>query len=317
VPAGKPRKHHYLPRFYLAGFTSSGEADDDLCVFDTEDFRRWRATVQNLAHQRDLYMIQDVDAPAALERALAKIEGDLAPAVKRLIETKTFTYDDDGVKVLNFVALMASRVPQVMEQPHELMDKVGKAMLELSVATRERWESVCAQYEAAGGEPSSISYEQMKDFAERGEYSIRVDQNTLLSLMLRSVDVILPWLFRRSWTVGVAEAGTHFVCSDRPVSLIWTTDKRPAWAISPGFALPWAAVVMPMSRDVAIFGMFGPQRGTVNLDLSDVAMVNSDIAGHGRYIFSGEPDFCWLTGDLRVANAAELLEALQRDKKVQ
>jgi hypothetical protein len=205
-----------------------------------------------------------------------------------------------------------------MDQSHEFIDKVGKAMLREYVATPERWESLCMQFEAAGGKLGSVSYQQMKDFAERGHYSIRLDQNTVVSLMMDSADVVLRLLFRRSWTVGVAEAGTCFVCSDRPVTLFWTTTHRPPWAISPGFGLPWAAVVMPISKDVAIFGTMGLGRGgTFHLGLRDVAIFNRYIGGHGCYIYSPQADFPWLTSDGRIGNTADLLEALRKGRESQ
>ena len=34
MTAKRPRKSHYLPKFYLAGFTASGLVEDCLYVFD-------------------------------------------------------------------------------------------------------------------------------------------------------------------------------------------------------------------------------------------------------------------------------------------
>jgi hypothetical protein len=315
MPTREPRKHHYLPQFYLAGFTASGRADDYLHVLDTQGLRQWKATVPNVAHERDLYRLDGNEEPGALERALATVETDLSPAVKRLAQTGTFTNDDDKVKVLNFVALMASRVPLVMDQPNQMADDIGKAMLREEVTTPERWAAACGGLATAGVDTSSLTYEQMKEFVERGEYSIHLGQNTVLSMMLDQVDTILPWLCCRSWTVAVAEGdGANFVCSDRPVSLVWTTNNRPQWAVSPGFGLLWVTVVMPISKNVAIIGTFGPAPKILRLGMRDVAVTNSDTGSHGHYILSTEADFCWLDSDGQVRRTTDLIAALQEKR---
>jgi hypothetical protein len=35
-----PRRHHFLPQFYLAGFTPSGRRDDELWALSLKDGRR-------------------------------------------------------------------------------------------------------------------------------------------------------------------------------------------------------------------------------------------------------------------------------------
>ena len=37
-----PRQHHIIPKFYLSGFTLSGEEDDYLYVLDMELLKHWK-----------------------------------------------------------------------------------------------------------------------------------------------------------------------------------------------------------------------------------------------------------------------------------
>lgn len=53
--AHRPRKHHYLPCFYLAGFTIAGSDCDRLYVFDQQQIKSWPSTPRNAAHERDFY----------------------------------------------------------------------------------------------------------------------------------------------------------------------------------------------------------------------------------------------------------------------
>src|SRR5688500_13218841 len=78
-----PRRHHFLPRFYLAGFTISGKEDGELHVRDRQNGRRWKATPVSFAYERDFYRVDDVPdiAPDAVEGLLARVEADLAPVL--------------------------------------------------------------------------------------------------------------------------------------------------------------------------------------------------------------------------------------------
>ena len=48
--ANRPRKHHYVPAFYLAGFTMSGSDEDRLCVFDQSQIKSWPSSPRNAGH---------------------------------------------------------------------------------------------------------------------------------------------------------------------------------------------------------------------------------------------------------------------------
>ena len=53
-----PRKHHYVPQTYLAGFTDSGENDGRLYVLDKDDGRQWPSNPGDTGCERDFYMLE-------------------------------------------------------------------------------------------------------------------------------------------------------------------------------------------------------------------------------------------------------------------
>jgi hypothetical protein len=64
-PAGRmPRRHHFIPQFYLAGFTDSGQRDGSLWILNREDGLRWQGTPASVAHERDFYRVDDVEGVA-------------------------------------------------------------------------------------------------------------------------------------------------------------------------------------------------------------------------------------------------------------
>src|SRR5450755_3787132 len=55
----EPRRHHYVPQCWLAGFTETGENDGRLWVTDFSRQRQWPATPANAGHIRDFYRLSD------------------------------------------------------------------------------------------------------------------------------------------------------------------------------------------------------------------------------------------------------------------
>ena len=63
------RSHHYVPAFYLAGFTDTGTRDGFLWVSDRETERTWRSKPDEAGCERDFYRIYlEGLRPDAVER---------------------------------------------------------------------------------------------------------------------------------------------------------------------------------------------------------------------------------------------------------
>ncbi|MCP5104868.1 MAG: DUF4238 domain-containing protein, partial [bacterium] len=166
---GEPRRHHYIPEFYLANFTSTGQKDDFLWVLDKKQAKQWKAIPKNIAHQRDFYRI-DVDElePSYIETALSEIEEKAAPVMKEMSERCNLPKGDDFIILMNFVALMAVRVPRPRNNMSDFISKICKSYLRLTTATPERWESTASELKKKGcGNDRDVSYEKMKRFVDK------------------------------------------------------------------------------------------------------------------------------------------------------
>lgn len=78
------RKHHLIPAFYLAGFTTTGTRDGVLHVFDYERRKRYKTTPLKALRETDFYKIDlpGVD-PNEIERVLAEHESVVGRAFRR------------------------------------------------------------------------------------------------------------------------------------------------------------------------------------------------------------------------------------------
>lgn len=314
-------KHHYLPRFYLAGFTRHYGADDDLWVFDTEEIKQWKSTPANSAHQRDFYKVDlgDGDDPNSFEKVLAWVESEVAPAVRQITDTQTLPKGEAFDLLINFVGLMAVRVPGARAAYTNPMKKLARTVLQMTLQSPEIWEAQKQRMRASGIEiRDNISYEDMRDFVVSDRYEIGISQNWEIHTMLERVKIILPLLAQRNWSLLVSDGDTpDLICSDRPVALEWTLPPPPPplWHC-PGFGMHNAILTFPLNRRIALVSRFEGREGVFKADAQKVAQINSLTGKYAeRFLYTAEQDFFWLREDQSVCNRHDLCIAIRQSRQ--
>ena len=151
----------------------------------------------------------------------------------------------------------------------------------------------------------------MRDFVERDEYQITVNREHHIAIEMEGINVVLPFLFQRGWTLLIAsrEAGP-FVTSDRPVVLTWRhpDQVRPSYRNSPGFGMRDTRVIFPVSKEIVIIGEFDKEDLVAIVGKKTVATINSQICFMANsQIYSPSLRFDWLTPDGEIKVGPELL----------
>jgi hypothetical protein len=103
----RARAHHYLPNFYLNGFTASAGRDDGfLWVYEQKKQPR-RSKPVNEAHERGLYAFEGNDGKVHdVEEAISAIESELAPLFKGISEGHHQFHPNDWKSLTLFIAMM-------------------------------------------------------------------------------------------------------------------------------------------------------------------------------------------------------------------
>lgn len=105
----EPRKHHYLPQFYLRGFAANGRS-----IFQIEKpgGRGYLSSIHDTAAIRDYHELDTDEAGdhAVIEKRLAGIEAKLAVALAGAIQ-HGLTSPETHNLLVQFVALLWVRVP--------------------------------------------------------------------------------------------------------------------------------------------------------------------------------------------------------------
>jgi hypothetical protein len=305
------RNHHWVPQCYLKGFAKGRSKNSHLHVVDFLLGRQFATIPRNVAAKRDFNRV-DLDgiAPDFVESSIAVFESALNGALERICRDRDVKNSEDQNLVLNLIALLAVRNPGMRENIRRGHEQIMKRVMDLTLATKERYEASFAKAAHAGAVKAAdiLPYEQMRDFIDRDEYTISVSTTHHVRQELKLADTVLPLLGQRQWLMARALPGTGgFITSDHPVILQWA--DRPMDGLGgPGFALRGTEVLFTVSHDLAMIGTFEGPDGVVDADEQQVALMNGVILGHSeRQVYARDDRFRYRMRDGEPRRGADVL----------
>lgn len=298
--AEESRHHHYIPQAYLRGFAQPrGARQWYTHVTDLPEERSYITNIRNVCGERDFMRFEHEDhEPDRIEKEMSNFESKCIEAIRRVAETSKFEGEDANL-TLNLMALLAVRSPEMRENMRDFHERVAKRMMDLSLATQERWEGQMAQLCAAGGKVNdNLSYEDMKSFHEGGQYKVSVRREYQIGVEFRLMPTVLEELGKRLWTVYTVD-GTYgeFITTNRPVTLSYIEPDKvpPLFRHSPGFALKGTEVFFPLTRHALLIGRWDRGGHTEVANQLFVAAANTHLMfhSHGK-ILSREKEFLYI-----------------------
>jgi hypothetical protein len=314
--ANRPRKHHYVPSFYLAGFTMSGSDEDRLNVFDHGQIKTWPTTPRNAGHARDFYAIDlgpDVDPAYFESEVLARVEGEASRVIQTAVKTERLPERPDFDVLLNFVAVMAARTPRIRRLVGQVTDLFVKASVQSLVATDEGRQQFRNYCQDASIEQNDDEAEQMRHFILSSEYEVDLDQTSHVQKIVELVDAMLPLLAQRHWSLGIAAPGVpDFVCSDAPVSGAPT--NRFGSEDEMHLANQHTLLSMPLTRRAVLLGCYEERPSMFYASEFGVLSMNAMTIAEAKYVYYGEDDFAYLGSDKKLKRKGDLEESLRSRK---
>lgn len=309
----QPRKHHFVPQFYVAGFTKSGTKDGDLFVLDQDQRKSWRSTPKQTAHKRDFHRIEPPSEGDVMvvEKALSDLEGKWSTVLSSVLSNRRLPEDDAlFADLMMFVAFSAVRVPRIRKIASEFINESSKAEIQLALSTKEMQLEFRNRLTELGHTLSDEQFEELVRFGQSGHYDIDFEQSWHVGQLIRMATTLAGVLTSRNWRLLIADdAAPDLVCSDNPVAPTWIA-PMPLY-MSPAFGTPNTLVSVPLSRRMALIGTTNQEYpGDDTLDRDGVARINSMTGMYANQIFASENDFVWATFDHRVGDKSDLLAAL-------
>jgi hypothetical protein len=283
--ATESRIHHYIPQAYLRGFGWKRGKNWYVNAADLKSGKYIQPNTKNICAERDFLRIEiDGHRPDKLETDMGKFEALAREAILRVAKARQFT-GDDRIVVLNLMALLSVRSPQMRENMRQFHERSMKLMMSLVLAKKERWEAQIQRMKAEGKAPENeLSYEEIKEFHDGDQYSIEVAREFHIGAEFKMFEPVLHCLVGRKWRLYFAgENEGHFVTTDHPVVLTWNHPENvpPIYRHSPGFAMVDTEVVFPLTHECFLLGRFeGLSDGVEEAYAPFIAHCNTRMISH-------------------------------------
>jgi hypothetical protein len=278
------RNHHYIPQGYLRGFGWKRGKNHMVIVHDFQGKRTYETNTRNVCAERDFMRFEALGRkPDWLEDEFSKLEFKACEAIRNVVRTLTFE-GADKTYILNLMALLAVRSPEQRENMRDFRARVATQIMDLVLENKERWESENKKMQEATGKIHAVTYEEAKDFHERGDYKIKVAREHHIKTELGLFESVLQLLGQRKWKLYVADGKDgEFITTDRPVVIVYIDPEKvpPYIRHSPGFALKNTEIYFPLAKHALLVGRWDAQEGTIApVNQAFIGAINSQMIQH-------------------------------------
>lgn len=293
------RNHHYIPQFYLRGFSDASLPGEQLQVIDKTERRSFLTNPKRDFNQAE---IPGLPADDAEKRIFGLIDREAAKALKYIIDNRKLPTGTEMRNLIYFVAVLAAQNPYIRDILINAETEFHKQRMRSLVSSREMYESASQGVRSSG---PKVPYEVAKQFVEGGHYTIKIEfpHGYHMGHELNTIqEVVFPLFSRREWSLLISEEDTsNFVCSDRPVGLFEIINPPNQWPYSNTSTKPIVKdleLTMPLNLRMALHATFGDPSVIATASERDVAFINGrTIHAATRQIYCSHLDFKFLDNE--------------------
>jgi hypothetical protein len=309
--------HHFIPQFYLRNFSGwNDKRKARVFCFDQSTGKSFETLVRNVGSRRHFFRINTVGLdPNLIEDAMAAIEGDISIHFAEVSEMKMFPSGEHFSSLMNLIANLAVRNPRFRSKMEKFHLQVISNIIKMCVKNKNRFEQSIKNAQDHGVLlREGISYDELKHFVDKGEYILTVDQTYLIRLELEAAQTVYEQLVRRSWSFVSPPPGSTYITSDDPVVLDWLDGGMKPY--SPGFGLGSTMVILNLSPELSLIGLFMEQPKRRTHSREQVTAVNTSIARFmDKQIYARDGSFEIHVTDEPFVRGYDLPNILDRHKR--
>lgn len=212
-----PKRHHYLPKFYLEGFCRNNL----LWVFDRDSKEFRQQTPVNTALQKYYYSFENDDGEktADIEDLLSLVEGHTKPIIDKVNDEKLIS-DTEKETLSIFIGFLHSRVPSFEEYFNNQHERIVRHLSKIIFSNQKKTEKMLKQYEQETGKKTNVTAKELSDFAISDRYDIEVHRNESLKMMCSLSTKLANYFRQMDWLFLYAPMKSSFVTTDDPFTLV-------------------------------------------------------------------------------------------------
>lgn len=289
---------HYVPKFYLRGFTdptTPARQEPYVHVYDVAQGRWRRRAPANLACIPDYYAatLPDGSMDQTLEAALARLEGEMADLLRRLVVGRIQLTAKERVRVAEFVAALMLRVPVAQDAIAAQIASEGRQQLEALHAavqaepalldTLRRAVERSRRASDAAPAPSDVPFDPAD--LNPDDYEVEARRNAVLLRAFQSLEYLVPHVAAMGWGLLRAPTDQTFLTSDAPVYL-WCPRGDASNTLA-DIARPDAQLTLPLTRELALYAAWDvPELSDRMTTAATVEQINIRSAAGATALFA-------------------------------
>jgi hypothetical protein len=207
------KRHHYLPEFYLGGFTDDGTPDGLFHVyFRRENTVRPMTPVNTgvIGHWNSITRGDGTKDPS-IETWLSGMESQAVPGIVKLRQGNERLSADERAGVSQFIGFLWTRGPDF----HKTLEDMNQVALESLERLAARHPPPTGVHPDITGRAGSVSLDELRAMAKDGR--VELPREVSLRLMFLVANGIANAAMQATWMVCRAHEKSSFVTTDCPV----------------------------------------------------------------------------------------------------
>ena len=266
------KKHHYLPQFYVEGFTNS---EGKVFVLDHKkdtvneqgkngtfhkykfynvDFSKYsKRDPESTQKIKESLGIANVDTshvkeyPDMIEDLLGDAETVSAPILKKLISGQKIT-NAERIEFSTFLSFMYTRNPKFHQFVTEFEKKMTEKEMEHIFSSEEKISELYKKMQEEDGYEKEIDTTELFKFVQEKRYKVSIPKESNIEVMLMMTTFIDQILYHKTWFIVEAPKETSFISNDNPLFLDHPLLYSES-AYGVGFQTPDVKVIFPLSKE--------------------------------------------------------------------
>jgi hypothetical protein len=298
-----PKRHHYLPQFYLRGFSDKGFGDKKgrVRALDFIGQKCFTSNPKDVANIADYNTVNGADGlPDVVVESelLGKIDSDAATVIGAIEKTHHLPTGDDWLKLCMFVASLQVRVPKFRQQNHE----IAQHMVDLLAPGRQSDQEVVKAPELSSG---GVTFDDVKHLIRGEGFEVAVPRTDHVVAMVKMIPQIAAFAYQMTPYLFVASEKGRFVAGDAPIHKFDSNDERRQSRLTGvGWATPEVEITVPLTQNCCLVLAVGDQKLPKRTPANDSVVANcnlSQLSMCSRYAFARDSAFpfqwkdeiCW------------------------
>lgn len=273
-----PKRHHYLPEFYLNYFT---DVNNKFWVYHRDRKKYVLQTPVNTTVEGYRYTLfkENGEKDNRIEEFLSQIETDTKPLLEKLNNGEIISDNEKG-KLATFIALQKTRVPETEKTYYELSEKLTKLYVSYDYYSEEKAKSILEELEKETGEKFNVNPKEFYDFIQKKKYSLAYPKEEYLITMLKEAEEIRNHLSNMKWRFLFAQqTNSNYITTDNP--FITYPPKNHNKLLGVGILTPGASNLIPLTSKVLLM-MFDKGDNISKMEITEehVSKLNYNIVSY-------------------------------------